>query len=239
MLILFDIDDTLVDHSKAMQSAAAELWKTVRSEIPLEEFLPVWASSLERHYARYLQGELTFQEQRRARIRDVIDPSLTDLAADKTFDAYFTCYKENWSLFADARLCLETLRRHRLGVISNGRSEDQRLKLINTGISEMFECIVISDECGVPKPSAEIFLRACSAAGERPENAVYIGDRYDIDAEGARRAGLHGIWLDRLGRSDASTSPPFIRSLEELPKLISGFPNEAVFSLLNPGTSKS
>jgi putative hydrolase of the HAD superfamily len=52
---------------------------------------------------------------------------------------------------------------------------------------------MISEECGFAKPSREIFLRACELAGESPTNAVYVGDHYDLDAQGSRAPGLAGV----------------------------------------------
>jgi putative hydrolase of the HAD superfamily len=49
---------------------------------------------------------------------------------------------------------------------------------------------------------------------------VYVGDHYDLDAQGARRAGLLGIWLDRMGASSEEHRPPMIRSLLDLPGVL-------------------
>jgi putative hydrolase of the HAD superfamily len=220
MLILFDIDDTLLKHSVAMNAAVTELWRGAGITVPHPEFFAAWTISQERHYPRYLRGEVSYQEQRRARVRETIDPTLTNEAADIVFANYFATYEAHWSLFGDALPCLERLSEHRLGVVSNGHGYEQRMKLVRTGISEMFEVILISDECGRSKPAAEIFLQACATVGEAPSNTLYIGDRYDLDAEGARRAGLCGVWLDRHGKQTVETLPPLIRSLDELPDMI-------------------
>ncbi len=220
MLILFDLDDTLLDHSTAMQSAAIALWSRFATALSKEHFLAIWNGSHERHYPRFLSGELTYQGQRRARVREAIDPTLDDAAADALFDLYFSRYRDAWSLFPDAKTCLQHLRGHRLGIISNGPSDEQRMKLIRMGIAEEFAYILISEECRVAKPTIEIFLHACAALGEDPAGAMYVGDRYDLDAEPSRRAGLRGVWLDRQGRQTPEHVPPIIKSLAELPALV-------------------
>jgi putative hydrolase of the HAD superfamily len=95
---------------------------------------------------------------------------------------------------------------------------------------DRFECILISEECGFAKPSKEIFLRACEMVGESPTNAVYVGDRYDVDALGARAAGLVGVWLDRQARAMVHHLPPLIRGLAELSDLLESdaLPNRAL-----------
>ena len=79
---------------------------------------------------------------------------------------------------------------------------------------------MISEECGWSKPSREIFLEACRRIGASPAEAVYVGDRYDIDAEAARQAGLTGVWLDRRKRRTPLHQSPVIGTLDELVGLL-------------------
>ena len=221
MLVLFDIDETLLDHRTTERAAATALHRSTASARPLEEFLAAWSDALERNFQRYLAGELSYEEQRRARVREVIAPALTDDAIDRLLAAYLDAYLNSSSPFPDVLPCLDRLSGHRLGIVSNGDTSHQRTKLARTGIADRFECIVISSECGHAKPAREIFLEACARLGESPASAVHIGDRYDLDAEGARRAGLRGIWLDRSGLACAEHQPPIISSLAELDALLS------------------
>jgi putative hydrolase of the HAD superfamily len=107
-------------------------------------------------------------------------------------------------------------------VISNGQGQQQRKKLAQTGILDGFDRIVISGECGCAKPDPGIFVRACDRPGERPGNAVHVGDQYELDAQAARAAGLRGIWLDRHRRGTAEHAPPIIESLLRLQPLLAG-----------------
>ncbi|MBI3939326.1 MAG: HAD-IA family hydrolase, partial [Acidobacteria bacterium] len=47
------------------------------------------------------------------------------------------------------------------------------------------------------KPDSRIFLEACVRAGTRPELAWHVGDSFAEDYQGARRAGLRAVLLDR------------------------------------------
>lgn len=222
-LVLFDIDDTLLDDASAQRSAAAALHDEVGMDMDLEAFLDLWSAASERHYARYLQGELDFQGQRRARIREAVQRTPSDAAADALFAAYLDAYESAWTLCADVNDCLDALRgQHRLGVVSNGQGAQQRRKLEALGITERFACIVISGDVGHRKPSPEIFLEACAQVGTEPREAAYVGDRYEIDALGARAAGLIGVWLDRLGARDDHHLPPIISSLADLRDVLEG-----------------
>lgn len=219
MLILFDIDDTLIDHSSAFDGATAALYASGGFDMPYEKFVANWSRAHRRNFDRYLLGELTYDEQRRARVRETIDVRLTDAESDRLFDIYLEVYESSWRLFDDVQECLEQLAGHRLGVISNGQSRQQRAKLERLGIAERFDEILISEECGWAKPDPRIFRRACSACGHSPAGSVYVGDSYELDASAARRAGLTGIWLDRRRSATAAHAAPIVATLAEVPQL--------------------
>jgi putative hydrolase of the HAD superfamily len=179
-----------------------------------------WVTAMREHFPRYLRGELTYEEQRRARLRQTIDPHLADGDADELFQLYSRAYQAAWSLFPDVLSCLAALASHTLGIISNGNSLEQRDKLARTGIADRFQSVFISAECGHAKPDAEIFHFACRGATSWRQNAVYVGDLYETDAVGARAAGLAGVWLDRQALRRPDHAPPIIRGLDELPGLL-------------------
>jgi putative hydrolase of the HAD superfamily len=223
MLILFDLDDTLLDDATATREAADALRDHLEIvESPLE-FRRRWFDSLHHHSTRFTAGEITFQEQRRARIRDAARATLSDRDADAIFAIYLTVYEQSWRLFADVRPCLDALVQHRLGVVSNGNARQQRHKLARLGILDRFECVVVSEDCGWAKPDPRIFARACELGRGAPPDVVHVGDRQDIDVLGAVRAGLRAVWLDRHGSDfgeHASSDVPRLTTLANLPALV-------------------
>jgi putative hydrolase of the HAD superfamily len=83
-----------------------------------------------------------------------------------------------------------------VGSISNGNAD---LKTI--GLAHHFHTSVAAHELGVAKPDAAIFLAACRAMDVAPEDAVYVGDDVLLDVQGAQRAGLRAVWMNRTGSS--------------------------------------
>jgi len=127
MAVFFDIDDTLLDHEAAARAGAAALHRSLAAAAPVEQFVAAWAAALDRNFPRYLAGELTFQGQRRERIREVVDGGLTDEAADSVFAGYQQAYEAAWTLFPDVLPCLDALSHGRVGIISNGKANAGRL----------------------------------------------------------------------------------------------------------------
>lgn len=223
MVILFDIDGTLIDHDQAELVAVAALHGRLGLSGTVSEFQCQWRIALERHYARYLSGELSIQEQRRARFRDVVHPALSDLDADQMSATYLDDYLSACRLFPDVEPTLAQLTPYRLGVVSNSERAQQQTKLGRNGIAHRFDTMIMSAECGIAKPAPGIFHLACETMGVPPSKAVYVGDRLDIDADAARRAGLRGIWLDRAALEDGDDPRVRIRSLSALPTALALF----------------
>lgn len=87
---------------------------------------------------------------------------------------------------------------YRLAVISNsdGRAAEG---LAAAGLLAHFEHVIDSELVGCEKPDPRIFLTTLDRMGLAPEEALYVGDIYEVDVVGARRAGLDVILLDPLG----------------------------------------
>ena len=223
MMIFFDIDGTLLDHQQADQEAVHSFFEIHAADLdrPLDEFVNGWQIASANQYQRYLRGDLSFQEQRRERLREVFLPSqaLTDQEADRLFDDYLQLYEENWALFPEVQSVLKDLSSFSLGIISNGDSQQQRRKLELTGIVGSFSVILISGDIGVAKPSPNIFLHACRQAGLLPNQCCHVGDHVQEDALAAHKTGLLGIWINRQAKK-LTTSIPKVASLSEVRPLV-------------------
>lgn len=89
-----------------------------------------------------------------------------------------------------------------LGVISNW-SPPLALILGKLGLAGDFAVVIASAVAHLEKPDPAIFLRAAAAAGVAPARCLHVGDRLDNDFEGATRAGMRALLLDR-GSHDPS-----------------------------------
>jgi putative hydrolase of the HAD superfamily len=198
-MIFSDIDDTLLDNRRAERLAAIEFHRLHENVFPVspEQFATRWRIATEKHTRRYLSGELSFQGQRRERLKELFAHHyiLSNAEADTLFETYLDSYEKNWTLFSDVEYCLDQLAGTRLGIISNGQTYQQRRKLISTGLIDRFSTVIISGEFGLSKPDSRIFLEACRAAKVSPSDCLHIGDDLLADVQGSLSAGLQGVWL--------------------------------------------
>jgi putative hydrolase of the HAD superfamily len=141
---------------------------------------------------------------------------------DDFFERVFQVFEEPgaWELFPETVQTLAALKTQgvELGIISNF---DSRLfsVLRGLGIADTFDTVTISSLAQAAKPAPRIFQLALDKHAVDPEEALHIGDSLRDDVEGARKAGLHAILLDRKG-SQQGTDIRSIRALDELLPLI-------------------
>ncbi|MGW0733402.1 HAD family hydrolase [Streptomyces sp. NPDC002851] len=223
--VLWDIDDTIFDYATAdTEGMRAHL----EAEGTLDRYgtataaLTRWKRITDRHWTRFGTGEVDFLTQRRDRVRDFLERSLTDAEADDWFHRYLAHYEAAWALFPDTVPALDALAAtHRHAILSNSAAFQQERKLRTLGVRDRFEAVLCAAELGVAKPAVEAFLAACTALGLAPEEIAYVGDQPEIDARGARDAGLLGIWLDRSGTgAQLPGGVHRITGLDELPELL-------------------
>ena len=130
------------------------------------------------------------------------------------YKAYLNGVATSDSLFPGTKETLGLLKeKYKLGVISNDMVEHARKPLRYSGLTSIFDLIVISgaEGVGIIKPDAEIFLRALRRLKVKPEEAVMVGDSLADDVKGAKNIGMISVWIDRSGKKrNLSSEPDFI-----------------------------
>ena len=229
--LLLDLDGTLLDH-RAAADAAIRTW--CATLLPTErhpaDLVARWTALEEHHVVRAERGELTWQQQRRARLRDLFALlQLETVAEDEALDAHFaeflTHYESSWTSYGDVADAFGAWREAgvRTAVLTNGVREQQWRKLRALGVEADIEFVVALDDLGVGKPDPRVYAEACRRFGLPADEVVYVGDDVARDAVGATAAGLTGVWLDRFASRVPAGVDVVVRDLSEvLPLLRSG-----------------
>jgi putative hydrolase of the HAD superfamily len=230
--VVFDLDDTLVDHGGAVAAAIPTWLGALRAADgdgvdrtdAAAALLAAWRDLEREHYSFYLSGGCSYTEQRRRRLRAFLPTAgLAVPDEDDELDAvwvgYQHAYRAAWRPFPDAERCLRGLAPHlRRGVLTNGDGAQQRDKLARTGLTALVGEVVASGDIGVAKPDPAAFAAVCERLGVAPAATAYVGDALDTDAQAACAAGLRGIWLDRGGSGGIPYAPAVrITGLDALP----------------------
>ncbi len=222
--VLFDFGQTLVDSAAGFRAAEREAQRRLFAELDGV----TWEAFID----RYRRTRKALHDQSRiSRFeiwREVCE------AFDRAPDAarlagwereYWRTVNRHTAPFPEAIGVLERLRRdYRLGLVSNAQGEvageGHRLREFPE-LARLFEVAVIAGENGVrAKPDPQPFRLCLERLGVAPQAAVYVGDDYRVDIEGATAVGLRPVWLKHRAVvrnwPEVKTTVPVVTSLEAL-----------------------
>jgi putative hydrolase of the HAD superfamily len=213
--VIFDLDGTLVDE-RAAADAAASRWSASHGQ-RVDDAAARWAEIGERHFLRYQAREISFGEQRRARVREFLGAPLRDEEADARFADYLRLYEEAWTLFDDALPGIARARAAGLAVavLTNGDAEQQRRKVRLLGLAPEIDHLIASSTLPHGKPHASAFAAALERLGCGPDEALMVGDSLSDDAHAAIAVGIPAVLIDRTDRH-RHAAVPRVRSLTEI-----------------------
>lgn len=226
--VLLDVDDTLVDTRAAFGVAvrrALDVWIPHLDADRREAAVLHWAHDPGGHFRAFTRGEVSFEAQRRARAADLHarfeGPPLDDAGFARWDAGYEAAFRGAWRALPDGLELLAVLRGLGVpfGALTNMAAGYQRDKLDRVGLADV-PLLVSTDDLGRGKPDPEVFRLGCARLGVPPARVAYVGDELDVDARGARDAGLVGVWLDRHATGRQVDDVPVVRSLTEVPAVL-------------------
>ncbi|HSL94236.1 MAG TPA: HAD-IA family hydrolase [Bacillota bacterium] len=224
--IFFDLDDTLWDFKGSSEISLDTVFSRYLSErgVDREEWLCCYEAANHALWTAYQAGTHTaaeVKELRFGRSFSSVGVCMSAQAIREVSTYYLSEIVRNTVLYPGVQVALSVLsRRFKLGIISNGMAVS-RERLDSHGIGQYFGHIITAANAGAPKPSAEIFTYALAAAGVSPCRAAYVGDDYNSDVLGSKRAGMVSVWYNPSGKTRRSEIAPdyeikSFRDLEEL-----------------------
>ncbi|GAA1170439.1 HAD-IA family hydrolase [Nesterenkonia xinjiangensis] len=234
--VLFDVDDTLVDLEGAMRATFRELASAhlLREGVVWED--SAWEAAESsfcgdagQQYARYLAGELSFLEQRIARVRDAYRAAGAPVPDPQSLlhweDGYEQAVRRRWRPFSDVPEALARLRSAgvAVGAVTNNVAAYQRAKLGIAGLGG-FDVVVGTDTVGEVKPAPAIFHEGARQLDLAPASCAYVGDNPVVDGVGARDAGLESVLVDRKGIVESPEGVTKVATVEAAVDFVLGAP---------------
>ena len=210
--VTFDVGGTLIQPWPSVGQVYAEV-------AGLHGYQALDAEQLNRRFAAAWRQRSKFAYSRAdwAALVEQTFAGLGDSAHDKNlFEALYRRFEspEAWRIYDDVLATLTSLTRRgiKLAVVSNW---DERLRplLARLQLERCFEAIVVSCEVGCAKPFPGIFEQAAQLLGVTPREVLHVGDSTEEDFNGAKRAGLHALLVNR---QSTNPSREEIRSLLEI-----------------------
>jgi putative hydrolase of the HAD superfamily len=217
--VLFDLDDTLwpiapviIEAEKILYAWLAEHAPRVAQQYTIETLRQARLELL----ASRPEFQLDLGALRRAGLIAAFEQAGEDTAKVELAMVEFFAARNAVIPYDDVVPGLLRLKnRVLIGSVTNGNAD-----LETIGLARHFHASVAAHQFGKAKPAPEIFQAGCAALGVHFSEAVYVGDDLLLDVQGAQRAGLRGVWMNRVGKRNEIphlvTPDAEVASLDEL-----------------------
>ena len=224
--ILFDADHTLFDFDLGSEEALSEV---------LAQHGVDWANGMYADYKRinvqcwteHEKGLINRDTLVYERFRRYFDHMQLDLDPVETQQEYLRRLGTKPYLMPMAQEVLDALKpQYKLGYITNGMTEVQRIRMEMIGWHLLFDLIVIAGEIGHSKPHRPYFEYVDAQIGRPdPSRVLVVGDSLSADIEGAMAFGYHACWFNpEQSPCTLDQAPEYtITALEEVLEIAQGY----------------
>ena len=201
-VVLCDLDDTLFDHYRATEIALERL-RDVEPGLAGEPFDAQVArhrSLLDTYHRELLAGRMTLEEVRIARFQGLLGNGCDAGRALQIAKRYRQLYEQCWYTVPGAVDLAAAIKQSGVAfvVVTNNLIEEQRQKLEQCGLTALVDHLVTSEDTGFAKPHRGIFDAALERVNASPDEAVMLGDSWEVDVLGAQAAGIRAVWFNRF-----------------------------------------
>lgn len=209
--LLFDVDNTLLDFSKASKES---LFKTFLDYgmVCTEEIYKKYKVENTKVWVAFEKKEIDTETLKRVRFKGFFD--LLGISIDP-FE-FNTAYVKNVVAVSEVypgavELIKKLANDYKVSIITNGLKEAQRPRLEHVGMIELFDSIVVSDEIGVAKPDVQFFEYTYNTIPNPPPKSkiLVIGDNLMSDILGGQFFGVDTCWISHQKKNTSILEPTY------------------------------
>ncbi|MGO1247230.1 MAG: pyrimidine 5'-nucleotidase [Oceanisphaera sp.] len=219
--ILFDADETLFHFDAFL--GLTRMFETFNVNFTTEDYqdyrtlsAPLWVD--------YQNGTINAAQLQHIRFKDWAER--LSVTTEQLNQDYLSAMAEVSPPLPGAPELINALQgKAKLGIITNGFSAMQQIRLDRAGWQQAFDTLVISEQVGVAKPDVAIFEHAFALMGHPPkEQVLMVGDNPHSDILGGMNAGIDTCWLNSAGHPTPTGIKPHyqVSSLAQLQQLLLG-----------------
>lgn len=198
-ILLWDVDQTLLDFDKSMDYALRYTFEQLHLEIT-DEIVKQYAAINDSYWKRLELGEVTKQELLIGRFATLLKE--LDLDKQITPEIIQPIYQKAlgsvyFYLDDSIDLCRKLQGKVRQFVVSNGVAVTQTNKMQLSGLGSLMENVFISENIGIEKPSPQFFERCFSQIPDfKKEKTIIVGDSLSSDMKGGNAVNITCCWYN-------------------------------------------
>ncbi|GBD99331.1 phosphoglycolate phosphatase [bacterium BMS3Abin07] len=202
-LLIFDFGGTLVRLYPSREDIISDFLASKELSVGISEITKACriVDHCKRQSSISLKGEKAKEEFLLSINKEVFKVlGLYENAVHWSVELYNTfSQKKKWDVFEDTIPLLKEIEELGLAMAILANWDKNLESLVNTlSLNCYFSHVSSSEQLAIEKPDPRIFytfMRTCSFS---PDEALYIGNDYELDAICARSAGVYPILIDRL-----------------------------------------
>lgn len=222
-VILFDIDDTLLDFPKAEKAALHNTFMDYKMPTGFSDYHTSYREISKVLWTLLEEGALSLQELGVERFQRLFANHQLAVDAELFSQSYLTHLGNETHLIEGAVELCQSLDGCRLAIMTNGFGTVQKSRIQNSPLAELFEQIIISEETGFQKPDPGIFEYAFKILqGAEKEKALIVGDSLSSDIQGGNNYGIATCWFNpHYKKNETAIKPTYeIHSLLEVADIV-------------------
>lgn len=225
--LIFDFVQTLGDAASGYKDGEKNAQKKLIEKLGItdtETFMEHFREIRKKHF---LAADFNRKNQW-LELQALYGKNLGDEFLDKLADEYWQFVIDAMKLFPEAEeVILNLKKKYKLGLICNSQRDGSTRALQSPEFEravKYFDSYILSGTDGIPaKPDPEPFRMMLDNLGVKAEEALYVGDDYRVDIEGANGAGIPVVWLKHYSvKRNWPENPlnvPVITDLKQLEQL--------------------
>lgn len=200
--VLFDLDVTLFDFRAAEAAAIRQVLKN--NNLPSEEEAVKTYSDINlRYWHLFESGEISREQIFTGSFVTLLNTFGINGDAKKLSSEYGALLSMQHQLVDGAEDILHYCKEkgYRIYVASNGLSSTQYRRIGESGVSEYFEKVFVSEDSGYKKPEREFFDYIVENGDEKDRSRMLlVGDSQSSDILGGINAGIDTCWFNPSGK---------------------------------------
>ena len=218
---IFDVDDTLYDQIQPFEKAFNKYLKG-KYDLDVHELYKRSRVYSDAIFPKVETGEISVDESGVYRMIHALKDYGIEYSQEEAL-AFQLEYRHNQGHLEMSQPLIdlfdEIKDKVQLGVLTNGVSEHQHLKIKGLNLQRwiLVSHLFVSGDLNASKPELKVFRHIEKQLHNKPENTYFVGDSITHDIAGAKRAGWHMIWLNRRHHdlSSSEYQPDYIANNEE------------------------
>jgi FMN phosphatase YigB (HAD superfamily) len=184
-ILLFDLDDTLVDRHRVFEVWASD-FSSLHGMDPDES---AWLHALDDE-GRTPRAVFWGSIRDRLELPDSVEVLVARWGVE--FPALYECTPETLDAVGVARAGGWAT-----GIVTNGDAQVQARKIASANLDGLVDTVCISGAEGMEKPDPNLFRLAAQRLGQSCADGWMVGDNAALDVAGGMAAGLQTAWLRR------------------------------------------